>query len=161
MVSTREYCQEDYLQLRELALEFYGTMHSAEPAPGTESASFDEFFEYLMGIQSKVGGSILVAEQGDCLVGFVCLLAAITTPGADDIDDSYAFLSDLFVRSDWRRKGIGRMLTEKAERHAHRSGAGRIALKVLAENAIARRFYHQLEYQDRFVVMSKQLRKSD
>ena len=159
MVSAREYCREDFEQLRELALGLYDTMHPTEAVLESDSENFDVFLQYLIGIQSKESGRILVAEQEGRLVGFVCLLGPIRSQGLDDIDEAYAFLSDLFVRPDCRGKGIGRLLTEKAERHARSSGAGRIALKVLAQNAVARRFYDHLEYQDRFVVMSKQLRE--
>lgn len=51
------------------------------------------------------------------------------------------FLEDLFVRPDFRHRGIGRALLKEVGRIAHCSGAGRFEWTTLAWNENARRFY--------------------
>ena len=161
MTRAREYCQNDYQQLRELALGLYKSEHPSADPTGSDAAAFDGFLNHLLGIQAKEEGHILVAEQDGRLLGFVCLLAPVASAGLEEGGEAYAFLSDLFVRPDSRKTGVGRLLTEKAEREARRCGADRVALKVLAENVPARDFYREREYQERFVVMSKQLKAAE
>ena len=161
MAHAREYCRDDYQQWRELALGLYASEHPSADPTGADAAAFDGFLNHLLGIQAKEEGHIFVAEQDGRLLGFVCLLAPVASAGLDDGGEAYAFLSDLFVHPDSRRTGVGRLLTEEAERQARRCGADRVALKVLAENAPARDFYRECEYQERFVVMSKQLKAAE
>lgn len=161
MARVREYCQEDYRQLRELALGLHASTHPTADPTGCDTVAFEGFLNHLLGIQAKQEGHLFVAEQDGRLLGFVCLLAPVAAQGVDDGGEAYAFLSDLFVRPDSRRTGVGRLLTDKAERHARHCGAGRVALKVLSDNAPARHFYHDCDYQERFVVMSKQLTAAD
>lgn len=53
-------------------------------------------------------------------------------------------LNDLFVRPDHRRLGLGRLLTERAMRHARETGAHSIMLLTEVTNLSAQRLYESL-----------------
>lgn len=58
----------------------------------------------------------------------------------------HAFILDVEVAADQRRKGYGRALMQAAEREARRLGAGSIGLHVFGFNAGAIDLYEQLGY---------------
>ena len=56
-------------------------------------------------------------------------------------------LYDLFVRSEYRNKGIGRMLMNAAKSFAERKGVTSIELSTSINNKNAQSLYESLEYQ--------------
>jgi GNAT superfamily N-acetyltransferase len=67
----------------------------------------------------------------------------------------WGVLDELVVDSTWRRRGIGRRLTQAVEEWALGSGAAWIELNVYEFNNEARRFYEALGY----LPLSTKLRK--
>jgi ribosomal protein S18 acetylase RimI-like enzyme len=114
------------------------------------------YVRHLTELHDSGAGCLLVALSDARLAGFVCVLApeGISSGAAAG---AYAFMSDLFVIPEYRRRGIGRQLNAGAEERARELGAERLALRVNAVNATARRFYARFSYQESFVVMSKVL----
>ena len=91
-------------------------------------------------------------------MGYVCLWGFVTPEDLDERSDPYSFMAELFVRPDYRRLGIGRLLVEEAERYAGECGTYKLELKVVAQNESAVRFYEALGYASRVVLMSKRIR---
>jgi ribosomal protein S18 acetylase RimI-like enzyme len=73
------------------------------------------------------------------------------------IEPRGAFVYDLLIHPDHRRKGYAEAAMRAAEAVAREKGATRIALHVFAENAAARRLYVKLGYSETNVVMAKPL----
>ncbi len=82
----------------------------------------------------------LLAEQGGVAVGFALFFHNYSTflgkPGI--------YLEDLFVRPEFRGKGIGRSLLEQLVRLGRERGCGRLEWWVLDWNEAAIRFYESL-----------------
>lgn len=57
---------------------------------------------------------------------------------------SSAYLKDIAVESDWRRKGVGRALILTAMEYFASAGAKTFRLKVRSDNSSAERLYRQL-----------------
>jgi ribosomal protein S18 acetylase RimI-like enzyme len=74
-----------------------------------------------------------------------------------ELEDEHAYVTDLIVLEPFRRSGISAQLMQKAERHAHDAGATRLRVGVLAANTGAHGFYRTLGYEDKEVVLEKQL----
>jgi ribosomal protein S18 acetylase RimI-like enzyme len=72
-------------------------------------------------------------------------------------DQQQAFVYDVAVAPPFRRRGIGRLLMERAEAHAREQNMGFITLMVDCANAAARSLYAQLGYEDSKVLMRKLL----
>ena len=116
----------------------------------------------LVGIMSKnlrrlmaaAGMVTLVAETaGGERAGFIMVgrSASVFT------DQQQAFVYDVAVAPAFRRRGIGRMLMERAEAHAREQKMGYITLMVDCRNAPARTLYEQLGYEDGRILMRKLL----
>jgi len=72
-----------------------------------------------------------------------------------------AEIDELFILSQYRRKGVGKALLETAELEFMRVGCTSISLQVSRENEAARSFYHRNGYLDRshFELLEKDLVK--
>jgi ribosomal protein S18 acetylase RimI-like enzyme len=69
----------------------------------------------------------------------------------------HAGLTELYVREQDRRRGIGRVLVSAAEAHAQSHGAPELWLVTGFDNAQAQAFYRALGYADRALTMFKPL----
>ena len=72
-------------------------------------------------------------------------------------DQQQAFVYDIAVAPQFRRRGMGRMLMERAEADAREKGMEFITLMVDCRNEAARSLYAQLGFQDGKVFMRKLL----
>ncbi len=89
------------------------------------------------------GGVLLLAKDGDEAIGFACAWI-------DSDDDpllavehrAHAYVSDLFVRPEWRGRGIGQRLLGEIERLMAARGCKRLCITAKAANLTALRFYN-------------------
>jgi GNAT superfamily N-acetyltransferase len=92
-------------------------------------------------------GLVLMARVDGIAVGFGCVLI-------DDYrDPSYveavrrqAYVSYLYVAEEWRRKSIGRQLSDAMEAEAKRGGCVRLVTRDKAVNVAAARCYEAVDF---------------
>jgi ribosomal protein S18 acetylase RimI-like enzyme len=84
-----------------------------------------------------------VAESDGRVVGMVtlCVFSTLTGPKA--------YLDHLVVDPGWRRRGIGRALTQHAIEQAAAAGASRVDLTANDQKASGRALYRSLGFQER------------
>ena len=82
-------------------------------------------------------------EAGDCLV-------------ASEFDRS-AYISDLFVHSEWRRQGVGTALIREFERSMLARGLHWMTVCVKSKNEAARQAYQRYGFEDYEVTLTKRL----
>ncbi len=70
---------------------------------------------------------------------------------------TYGFIYDIFVKEEFRGKGIGKTLMEKAETHCREKGYQRLALMVSAANEHAISLYRKMGLKPEQIYMSKEL----
>ncbi len=153
MTTVRLYEPQDEQPLRDIASLNYTEQFQDIRPTGQGEPALQEYLAHTIQTQESGLGIILLAEQNNRLIGFVCLLR----PDDNAAESSYAFMSDLFVIPEYRHQGVGSQLTRKLEEQALVMGATRIALRVTAENVGAHQFYKNEQYQEKFIVMSKEL----
>jgi len=90
-------------------------------------------------IDSPQAGIILVARDGNEIVGMVNLLFTISTAEGGPV----CWLEDMVVRPEQRGSGLGSRLLEAAIAHARAHGFLRITLLTDKDNSGARRFYQR------------------
>jgi len=108
----------------------------------------------LRRLMASSGMLTLVAEtDGGKRAGFVMVgrSASVFT------DQQQAFVYDVATALEFRRRGIGRMLMERAEAYAREQKMAFITLMVDCRNAAARNLYTTLGYEDGKVLMRKLL----
>jgi ribosomal protein S18 acetylase RimI-like enzyme len=100
-------------------------------------------------------GFVVLAEVGAQTVGYAaaCLSYSLEFGGRD------AFLDELFVLPDYRRRGFARQLLREVATAAQRQGVIALHLEVDRDNDMAQRLYTSLGYEKRarYFVMSKTL----
>ncbi len=88
----------------------------------------------------KPAAEVLIGYSGDELAGFALFFQTYSTflgrPGL--------YLEDLFVRSEWRNRGLGRQFLRHLAGTAVERGYGRMDWSVLDWNDSAIRFYRKL-----------------
>ncbi|MEX2480981.1 MAG: GNAT family N-acetyltransferase [Gammaproteobacteria bacterium] len=157
MVSIRRFGLADREVLRDLVLQLHETLRPLDTdlAPGDQI--IERHFDNLLSHVEQTAGAIFVAEDDDCMVGYVCVFGSVTPDEVDERPDPYSFLAELFVRPECRGLGAGRKLIELAERHAAACGSYKLELKVLARNEPAVQLYGVLGYEPRVIVMRKRV----
>jgi ribosomal protein S18 acetylase RimI-like enzyme len=117
--------------------------------------------EYLAGLCERLradDGVFLVAEAGGEIVG---VLAGYVHEAGDRLVeaafDRSAYISDLFVRSAWRRQGVGAALVRAFEEIMRARGLRWMSVCVKSRNTIAHRAYRTYGFDDYEAILTKRL----
>ena len=105
----------------------------------------------------RSAGTIMVADIGGEVAGYVCVLARVECRERDEIEYDHALVADLAVREAWRGQGLGRALLAAAERYARDNGATSLRIAVLHANRRARQVYEDFGFGPRLLEMEKPL----
>ena len=146
----------DRAGLRACVVELQEFERAIEPSLPKGEEMADRYLAHMLRRCAEATGRIFVAEAAGAIVGFVGVLARVV-PEPDE-GQAYAYVSDLIVLSDHRRKGLGRALLEHAETDARGEGARVLRVGVLARNAGAARLYRSLGFGDYTIQLGKSLR---
>lgn len=103
-------------------------------------------------------GVILIAEEHGAALGYAVVLTRSVEDGkGDEVAYDYAYVIDLVVAQEARRRGIGRMLLAECERRARAAGRDDLRITVLAANRGAHELYRAFGFADLLVNMRKRL----
>lgn len=149
-VATREDAEE-------IAREYAGLHHdqweASGDAPRSEDAEPDWLAEVLTALDDPAV-KVFVAEADGGLVG---------TARVELAERPYYRIADLrrlYVKPEWRRRGVATALVHAAEEAAHDESARELRLTVVAENATALLLYEHLGY-DRFAIRLRKALRPD
>jgi ribosomal protein S18 acetylase RimI-like enzyme len=113
---------------------------------------------YFLGLIEDENVGFFVGEVSEKLVGFVHVLITDTPVFPIVIPQHYAVVDSIVVRSEFQKRGYGRMLMKKAQEWAATKGAAFIELGVYQFNQTAISFYEELGYQTSRQRMRKDLK---
>lgn len=111
---------------RDVADRFHLTPENCPKHPSNCTA------EWVRGDMDR-GVVYFIFDEGDDAAGCVALERA---------GENEWYLERLAVLPDRRRRGMGRALVEHVLAQAQRSGAGRVGIGIIAEDADLKRWYH-------------------
>ena len=118
----------------------------------TESLSDSEQRQFLRSV--ILDGRLIIATDSSRLIG-------ISTIGIDNnmLDKSQSIwnISDVWVDSEYRRRGVGIQLVNECEKQAKSRGASEIRLQVYSTNQPASMMYGRLGYRTISRMMTKKL----
>jgi ribosomal protein S18 acetylase RimI-like enzyme len=98
-----------------------------------------KFEEYLRGLIKSDDSQVLIALEGGQVVAYSIAQILKRPPVAKHIE--YGFISDLGVKEEYRRRGIGKRILDKIFEWFKSRQIDRIELTVLAKNQIGYSFW--------------------
>jgi GNAT superfamily N-acetyltransferase len=146
----------DAESLRNLVVDQQNFHRHIEPTWPSGEAIVTEYLTYLETACASHNGAIFMAEYGEQAAGFVCVVASTCGESPDD-PAPFAWVHDIFVRPEHRRRGVAGMLMAEAERFARNQGARVMRLGVLDRNEPARAFYARQGFREYTHVLTKAL----
>jgi len=104
----------------------------------------EKYSKYLARKFSEKSTKLLVAAQGGKLVGFMLCLLSPNVPVFKE--RTLGIVSEVYVRSDLRKKGVTREMLKVALRWFHKNKVSSVQLSVAAANLEARAAWGQLGF---------------
>ena len=121
----------------------------------------DVWEDYLSDLRHRLTadkGVFLVAEANREIVGVLAGYAHNAGDGLVASEfDRCAYISDLFVQSEWRRQGIGTALMHEFERTMLAKGLHWMTVCVKSKNKTARQAYEKYGFEGYEVILTKRL----
>jgi GNAT superfamily N-acetyltransferase len=108
---------------------------------GTVEEGYIKFGDYIAERMSRVDSSVLVAMDGDFLIGY-CLCYVQRRPPVFT-EQAVGIISDLAVREDRRGGGAGGALLEESMAWLRSMGISRVELRTSARNEPTIEFYRK------------------
>jgi ribosomal protein S18 acetylase RimI-like enzyme len=146
--------------LRALNVEHQDFSRSLEPSWPEGKTVVDDYVAFLEREIAARDGAVFIAEVGDAIAGFICVVSATRGDSPDD-PAVYAWVHDIFVRPKYRRRGVATTLMADAESFVRSRGARELRLGVIDRNAAARTLYEGLGFRDYVRVLTKPLDTRD
>ena len=100
-------------------------------------------------------GGILVSRQNHAITGYIAICFGYSI----ELKGKEAFIDELFVAPEWRRKGTGAALLEAAIAFVSDLGVVALHMEVSHGNLAAKEFYskHEFEARDQYFLMTRAL----
>ncbi len=135
----------DYPKLRAVLIDTLTVHCQALPNIFRTTETPPPSWEFVTDLLSQGNGALLIAEQQECVVGFLTIRAvAVDHPYV--ILRRYGVIDHMGVLADLRRQGIGQALMVAAHEWARNQGLTQVRLNVWEFNREAIAFYEALGY---------------
>jgi ribosomal protein S18 acetylase RimI-like enzyme len=133
----------------EVVLEMWGTMMAEhemnDPRIRLSDAALPSYRSYIGYHLNNSGSRVLVADARDMVVGF-CLVT-ITHNLKMFLPERYGYLSDLYVRPEARRQGVGRALVDCATAWLAVNAVGSVQLQYYWFNRAGAAFWQAIGFE--------------
>jgi len=141
-VVIREIRVEDLDYVAPLVIRFYRFNEEFDPAWSTKELDSD-FVKNILKERLESGDLLYLAEVEGKVVGF--LRAEVrTNPFLEK--DKMVVIKELYVKPEYRRRGIARRLIEEANKALEKIGAKILAAEFPSLNTVADDFYKKLGF---------------
>ena len=147
---------------RPLIACFVGAIQEHERAsvpelrPGSEIAA--SYANMIVENAAEKEGVILLAKAGGEAIGFVCAWVDIDDdPLVSEEARRHAYVSDIYVVPEWRRRDVARHLLQAMEARMRERGCRRLRINAKAGNAAALACYEAMGYRAYEVTFAKTL----
>jgi ribosomal protein S18 acetylase RimI-like enzyme len=145
--------------LRACVVELQESERALEPTLPPGEAMVDAYVAQMVDRCARWSGRIFVAEVDGRVVGFVSVVAEVPQDELDEPPGPIAYVTDLVVGSDQRRRGVGEALLRHARAHAEQGSATELRIGVLSRNEDALRLYRRFGFRDYRVELTVPLRR--
>jgi len=145
MMNIREYTDRDYPATTDLMRKLTELM----------GEKFDEFrWRTSLLTRKTAQEGMFIALEEERVIGMS--FAEMKGPK----EGSYGYISSVIVDEDYRGKGVGELLIQKAILYLGRRGASTIRINVRKEAAGAAKLYEKIGFKEKYRVMELELSKA-
>jgi ribosomal protein S18 acetylase RimI-like enzyme len=110
----------------------------------------EEGHEHFSKLMSGVDSVCLLATTGEAAIGY---LVGYLSHGGHLRPITIAELESMYVRPNWRKRGVGRHLADVFLKWAKENGAQRASVTAYAANARAIEFYRELGFEPKSLTL--------
>lgn len=137
----REATIKDLKNVKFLWLKLAEEMYEYEEYiyPSRENA--ERWFSSVLSTLREGRGKVLIAQLNGEIVGFIYFIHSLRT--FLEVLKQAALISDMYVKPEFRRRGIGSLLMEKCLENLRKLHIKHVMLSVLSENLAAVKFYEK------------------
>jgi ribosomal protein S18 acetylase RimI-like enzyme len=135
---------DDVYSISRLYDDFYRHNSSQQPFFYTDAK---ESGDYPQSVIDGTTGDIFVAEIENVIIGFIHVEEDKTPPYPAVVQHRFACIVDFYVIPEYRKRGIGKALLEKAKDWSVNLELDYIELFVLEENEIGKGFYKKENFE--------------
>lgn len=157
MIKIRKYSDDDIPILKKMVFELHQAVSSFHHNLAPADQIIDKYFDHLIVNVKKSSGTFFIAEDKNEIAGYLCLFGLILREEPDMIEEKYSYIPDLYIRPEFQKKGIGKLLIKKAEEYSKKLGSKTIELQTSGENYNAVKFYKKLNFKERIIIFSKEI----
>lgn len=157
----RTFTHQDYLNVDKLIEQLQNYEWQLHPSRASGNVVANKHLAYLIKIVQQQNGQIYVAQSNQEIIGFiVCFVEELEEGDLHIVENErrYGYISDLYVSSEIRAKGVGAALMAMAEKHFLDLELEVVRLSLLQNNEAAASFYQRVGYQLYELVYEKKLR---
>jgi GNAT superfamily N-acetyltransferase len=149
----------DTAQVSKCLVELQNFEHSIDPRMPTGEDIVDAYIPDMLQRCKDCLGTILVAEVDGLVIGYITVLARVSSDEIGAGDFEFGLVTDVVVLQEYRGKGYGKQLLEAAELYARANGVKWLRIGALAANQSASAMYSSLGYSGLYVELEKDLTK--
>lgn len=146
----------DAESLRSCIIDHQNFHRCLEPSWPSGDAIIGDYVAYLEAECAVHNGCIIMADYAEQTAGFVCVVASTRGESPED-PAPFAWVHDIFVKPEHRRRGVASVLMAEAERFARSQGARVLRLGVLDRNEHARALYVRHGFREHAHVLTKHI----
>ena len=144
-VNIREAVMEDVPAIIGIWKELMDFHKELDAFFSRSATSHERFAEFLTSNMEKEDSCVLVAADGEHIVGYC--QATISKYPPVLIKEKYVEIFDMAVTEKYQRQGIGRMIIDALRRWYADKDVDRIELKYLTANKSAKEFWTKMGFQ--------------
>ena len=143
--------------VRACLIELQDFERSLDPRMPSGAEVVDDYIPKMLKRCVECNGIVLVAESNEKVAGFATTLIKVRSEELEDANIEYGLISDLIVSSQFRKRGLGKVLLQAAESYAECNGVRWLRVSVLAENHVADNLYDSMGFKKLLVEREKEL----
>jgi len=153
LVAIRPLRADEVDKLIVLWKEFMSDASSADQPIATHEDNTRRMAAFVTSTLAEDPRLVLVAEEGGELVGYLIFQRQAPSRTPLELPHSWSYISDLYVKPTYRRRGIARSLLQACLGDLRSSGATHVRLSVWSNNPNAIKLYRSAGFKDHLLIM--------
>jgi ribosomal protein S18 acetylase RimI-like enzyme len=157
MAIIREFSPSDRAAIEDCLYELQTVEHTLDSNRLNDRETLRRYLLHIQQVCVETEGAIFVAEESGGIAGFVSIWTRYPLGDMLDARQTVAYVSDIVVREQFRRRGLGSALLRRAEEHARSLGATVMKVEVMRDNQGARALYADFGFTENEIALLKDI----